>query len=72
MTKPNPGSKEAREQGCTCPVIDNNFGEGAPDGLGGVGFDVNAGCPLHGFARLPKPLFKLSSLLSALRHGLMR
>ena len=21
--KPNPGSKEAQEQGCTCPVLDN-------------------------------------------------
>ena len=44
---PNPGSIEARAQGCTCAVIDNHYGRGvyfdgayhwwrAPD------------CPLHG------------------------
>jgi hypothetical protein len=72
MNKPNPGSNEARVQGCTCPVIDNNFGEGVPDGHGGLQFDVTGDCPLHGFARLPQLLSKLSSLLKSLQHGLMR
>ena len=72
MNKPNPGSQEARERGCTCPVIDNNFGEGMPDGHGGVEFDMNFACPLHGFAQPPKLLSTLSSLLKSLRHGLMR
>lgn len=67
MSKPNPGSQEARDLGCTCPVLDNNFGEGRPDGHGGVEFDVSGHCPLHGFARLPKLRYKLSLLLRSLR-----
>ena len=31
---PNPGSKEAIEQGCKCPVMDNNSGAGVPNGHG--------------------------------------
>jgi hypothetical protein len=27
---PKPGSKEAIEAGCKCPVIDNHHGEGIP------------------------------------------
>ncbi len=41
--KPNPGSKEAQDQGCTCPVLDNNHGKG----VGGL-FWMNSDCPLHG------------------------
>ena len=43
--KPNPGSEEARKQGCTCPVMDNEYGAGY---LGNPNVFVNAqGCPLH-------------------------
>jgi len=70
MNKPNPGSKEARDLGCTCPVLDNNFGEGTPDGHGGLDFDVNAACPLHGFARWPMLLARLSLSLKSLRQRL--
>lgn len=48
MTKPNPGSEEAQEQGCTCPVLDNNRGKGVPAGKGGVEFWMSSDCPLHG------------------------
>lgn len=42
---PNPGSDEAVDQGCTCPVLDNGRGN---EELGKVrGFWINAGCPLH-------------------------
>lgn len=48
---PNPGSEEALEQGCLCPVIDNRYGRGFlyPDGRGGlaVAFYFTEGCPLH-------------------------
>lgn len=45
MTIPNPGSDEAIEQGCSCPVLDNNHGEEA---LGDTrGFWITPGCPLH-------------------------
>jgi hypothetical protein len=47
MTKPNPGSKEAQDQGCLCPVIDNHYGNGFPDGNGGVNFWYSGDCPLH-------------------------
>lgn len=42
---PNPGSDEARHQGCTCPVIDNHRGKGW-HGMPGC-FVYTAGCPLH-------------------------
>lgn len=51
---PAPGSKEAGEQGCTCPVLDNNHGNGDPwpreDGLSPLKhpkYWITAGCPLH-------------------------
>ena len=43
--KPNPGSKEAIEKGCTCPVLDNGHGKGYM-GQKDV-FVFNAECPLH-------------------------
>lgn len=44
---PNPGSKEAQEQGCICPVEDNNYGEGFTWGKNGKCFWYVGGCPLH-------------------------
>ena len=42
----NPGSDEAIEHGCTCPVLDNGHGS---DVIGDTrGFIVEFGCPLHG------------------------
>ena len=42
---PNPGSLEAHDLGCECPVIDNCHGQGY---LGQEGLFVTAlGCPLH-------------------------
>jgi hypothetical protein len=53
MTKPNPGTKEAIEAGCTCPVLDNNYGRGIPiktkDGTIQTGYWMDGACPLHGF-----------------------
>lgn len=42
---PNPGSAEAIEQGCKCPILDNNHGRFAPwppDGWWNAG-----NCPVH-------------------------
>jgi hypothetical protein len=54
VTVPNPGSREAGEQGCICAVLDNHHGQGLPypreDGLDPVehpSFYVTVGCPLH-------------------------
>lgn len=44
VEKPSPGSPEAIERGCTCPVLDNNHGRGRGDGQ----FWVRQDCPLHG------------------------
>lgn len=44
--KPNPGSKEAIEQVCTCPVVDNHYGKGVPWG-DEVQFWYTQGCPVH-------------------------
>ena len=41
-----PGTPEALALGCTCPMIDNHHGQGAPSRKGRVWW-VNEGCPLH-------------------------
>lgn len=51
---PNPGSDQAREGGCRCPVIDNGHGHGYGvaeiDGKPTPVFVMRADCPLHGIA----------------------
>jgi hypothetical protein len=42
---PNPGSEEARAQGCTCPILDNNHGKAAP--WPPDGWWMVEGCPVH-------------------------
>lgn len=44
-TVPTPGSKEAVDQGCTCPVFDNAKGRGYL-GIAGI-FVFSETCPLH-------------------------
>ncbi len=47
LTRP-PGSLQAYEAGCRCPVMDNSYGMGRfGDGLK-YGWWTNAACPLHG------------------------
>lgn len=46
--QPNPGSPEAVEKGCKCPVLDNNNGRGLVVGDGPPMFWRLASCPLHG------------------------
>ena len=43
---PNPGSRDAVALGCTCPVMDNNGGEGVAL-IGERLFWFTEGCPLH-------------------------
>ena len=47
--KPNPGSDEALDEGCTCPVMDNRYGDGArvDPKTGKVMFWYTEGCPVH-------------------------
>jgi len=52
MSKPNPGTKEAQDQGCTCPVIDNHYGAGVPSPNGPM-FWMSGDCPLHGSVLKP-------------------
>jgi len=47
-TPPNPGSDEAIELGCICPVIDNGHGRGYFGDGAKYGFVVREDCPLHG------------------------
>ena len=45
-TVPNPGSAEALKSGCTCPVMDNHYGQGfGPND--DPHFYITGGCPLH-------------------------
>ena len=45
---PNAGSDEAIDLGCTCPIMDNEYGKGYI-GMEDV-FVFNTQCPLHGEA----------------------
>jgi hypothetical protein len=45
INKPNPGSKAAIDAGCTCPVMDNEYGEGYI-GMEDI-FVYSGGCKLH-------------------------
>lgn len=47
MRVPNPGSDAAREQGCLCPILDNEYGRGFPGPGGLPQFWIVGGCPLH-------------------------
>jgi hypothetical protein len=49
---PNPGSPEALDLGCKCPVMDNHYGQGRPSKDGPL-FVYNMECPLH--VRRPCP-----------------
>lgn len=42
---PPPGSKEAFEKGCICPILDNSHGKGYM-GVSGI-FVYVEGCPVH-------------------------
>lgn len=42
--QPNPGSQEAIDRGCSCPVMDNSYGRGY---LGSDTFVYNMECSLH-------------------------
>ena len=44
---PNPGSREAQDQGCMCPVLDNHRGLGVPMTGGELSFWVDERCPMH-------------------------
>lgn len=48
MSAPNPGSREARDAGCICAVLDNNHGEFAP--WPDDGWWITQGCPVHASA----------------------
>ncbi len=45
VKKPYPGTMEAQDAGCTCPVIDNHYGRGW-HGIEGT-FCINGGCSVH-------------------------
>lgn len=46
--KPNPGSDEAIEAGCLCPVMDNAHGKGCfVDEEGNPAFWISKECPIH-------------------------
>ena len=44
-----PGSDAAVEQGCTCPVIDNQHCAGGCEFAGEMQWWIAEECPLHGF-----------------------
>lgn len=53
MDIPNPGSDAAIDQGCTCPVLDNEHGRGAYMADGAPVFYINENCLVHHKAKNP-------------------
>lgn len=51
---PNPGSWEAIDAGCACPVYDNCHGKGRPTGEGLVYFVYVEHCPVHNPQKCPR------------------
>lgn len=49
-----PGSKQATIDGCTCPILDNSYGEGW---YGSGKFIINETCPLHAKRMLPGEMY---------------
>ncbi|RYX78534.1 hypothetical protein EON76_05240 [bacterium] len=49
--QPNPGSSQAREGGCKCPILDNGHGRGYMGGVkdknGDTMFVINEDCMMH-------------------------
>jgi hypothetical protein len=45
---PNPGSQEAIDKGCTCPVLVNQHGDGCYTTDGIPMFWISETCPIHG------------------------
>ena len=44
---PKPGSDEALTLGCTCAVMDNNYGKGNVGRLQDIWWWITESCPLH-------------------------
>lgn len=42
-----PGTKQAQENGCVCPVMDNHYGRGWGGDGATYGWVVNGDCRLH-------------------------
>ena len=45
LETPNPGSQEAVDMGCLCPVMDNHYGQGWHGDPNK--FCINGDCPVH-------------------------
>ena len=43
-----PGSPEAVDKGCTCPVMDNGYGKGRGGNGECLGWWIAGDCPIHG------------------------
>lgn len=48
IQEPTPGSDEAVNKGCVCPIMDNGHGKGVGGNGEEYGWWVTAECPLHG------------------------
>ena len=57
---PSPGSNDAVEAGCTCPILDNAHGGGFPGKEGSVMYWVAQGCRLHGQAHKENDLHPMN------------
>ena len=48
INRPHPGSDEALDQGCSCPVLDNARGAGIGCDGEQFGWWISGDCPMHG------------------------
>lgn len=63
MNIPNPGSVEAYNQGCTCPVLDNEYGIG----IGNGEFVISENCSIHNIKEEPKTNITIDAFAKAIK-----
>jgi len=56
VKNPKPGTDEAKEQGCTCPVYDNCHGLGVNSAGEIYGWWIDSACKVHGREAFKKAL----------------
>ncbi len=54
----NPGSIEARAEGCLCPIIDNCYGLGRGQNGARYGWYISGNCQMHGKVLAERPSHK--------------
>lgn len=58
--KGTPGSKEAKTNGCTCPVLDNEYGLGIHKNGEKYGYIIEINCTIHSITAINDSLIEIN------------